>query len=144
MISLSYLFENEYILPQSKVTKSDIKAHEKQTGYALPHDFKQFLKKSNGSAPKLENVGDHVVDHFHSFSRSDKYNAHHTHEALKSRLPEGNIPFASDPGGNHFVFSYKNKKDPPIVSYWDHEEADPKLAIKHVSPSFTHFQASLK
>ena len=145
MVSIvRYLFENEYILPQSKVTRDDIESHEKQTGYKLPHDFKQFLKKSNGSSPKSGNVEGHTVNSFLSFSKSDKYNAHHIHDTLKSRLPEGHVPFADDPGGNYYTFSYKNKKEPPTISYWNHEEADPKLAVKHISPSFTHFQSSLK
>ena len=109
------------------ISESDLKVVEDILGQELPVSFKQFLLENNHGRPKepvfdtAESKGrvmgallDFNVNQDHSDNFKDVY------ENLKSKLPKGFFPFASDPSGNYICAEVK---DGAVVNIclWNHE-----------------------
>lgn len=110
----------------------DISAFEKRIGYLLPEDYKEFLLKTNGGSFDCYKVIDterfgktspEMVDLIYGLNSEsysdldDKFNTYHIED---KRMPDGLIPIAGDPGGNHFCIALGEGKNGEIY-FWDHE-----------------------
>jgi len=61
------------------------------------------------------------------------------------QLPDGLIPFASEPGGDFVCFDYRSasKTQDPSVVYWSHER-DKEDSVSALAPSFDAFLDMLR
>jgi cell wall assembly regulator SMI1 len=128
----------------------DLENFEKFLGTRLPEDYRNFLIEHNGGSPEEylvcwpgssepcevwnDSLGLHNGP---TYARLDS-----VANGLKDYLPEGVLPFASDPGGNHFCIGISGEYTGKIY-FWDHEEPDSKKSISLLSDSFSNFIANL-
>ncbi|HOZ48660.1 MAG TPA: SMI1/KNR4 family protein [Candidatus Hydrogenedentes bacterium] len=138
-----------WMLPQTPVTPVEVERFETVSKVNLPEDFKSWLLRHNGSCPEppridLDDGQGIYLNSFLSFSRQDKYNVFSMIETMSGRLPEGLVPIADDSGGNFVCFRYSSRTSQPEVVFWDHEEADPKLATRLIAASFSEFVSKLR
>jgi len=137
--------EISWLLPQTPVTEVELHHFESASGYSLPEDFKNWLLEHNGSCPDPQEIPlidgfILVINAFVSFSEKDTSNAFSVLKFMKEdRSLEGIIPIAEDYGGNYVCLRYSSKNDEPDIIFWDHEEADPAVAIQTIASSFTEF-----
>ena len=150
------------------VEKIDNKASrtivEHKLGIVFPHLYLETIKKFNGGSP-VNNVFDTEKTHERVFSNLLSFNLEGTTSILtvwednKERMPNGLIPFATDPGGNYICFDYRSTTEPSVI-FWNHEEnfvinaeneleypevdAEYKLhGIEFVAPDFFEFLSIL-
>ena len=123
---------------------------EKSLGCSLPEDYRSFLIEHNGGTPSKylvcwpgssepsevwnDSLGLHDGP---TYSRLD-----FVFEGIKEYLPNGVIPFASDPGGNYFCIGVAGEYAGKVY-FWDHERSDDDENISLLSESFAEFAAGL-
>lgn len=143
---------------------ADIAAVERKFTLNFPHLFIETVKKFNEGSP-INNIFDtdkskeRVFANLLSFNLDSKISIISVWEDNKERLPNGVIPFATDPGGNYICFDYRSANEPSII-FWNHEEdfvlneeneieypevdAEYKMhAIEFVAPDFFEFLSIL-
>ena len=107
-------------------TSGNISKVEHELGVNFPHLFIETVKKYNGGTPK-NNIFDTQESNERVFSNLLSFNVDNSHsilsvwEDVKDRMPNGVIPFATDPGGNLICFDYRNDNEPEVI-FWNHEE----------------------
>ena len=129
----------KWILPQTQITQENITQFECQFKVILPNDFKKWLLSHNGSCPEPSVLNTKEVDNvnvncFLSFSKKDEYNVYDIINIMQDRIPKDIIPIADDGGGNYICYRFSSS--PPNIVFWDHEEADPEIAVKNICSSF--------
>jgi len=131
-----------WLLPQTPVTDEDLRNFESLSGLPLPEDFKSWLFKHNGACPepaelRLEKRYTIIINSFLSFSEKDSPNVLVLFNMMRHRLPDGLCPIAEDHAGNYICFRYSSRNIAPDLVFWDHEEADPSIAVVSIATSFT-------
>lgn len=132
-----------WVLPQTPVSVLDLSRVESILKRSLPEDLRTWLLKHNGAIPKpselrLANGRMLDINSFISFSGNDKKeNVFSLLDIYHDRLPAGLLPIAEDGIGNYVCLSYAEDIKAPRVVFWDHEEADPNLAIVPIASSFS-------
>jgi hypothetical protein len=104
---------------------------ESKIGYKLPVQYSKFLEKYNGGYPEpdgflFEDKSDgSSIDRFLILGSDEKNNNLERYfEQYRSRIPEGLLPIARDPGGNLILIGLIAEAEGGIY-FWDHEtEAD--------------------
>ena len=129
-------------------TPAIIDAFERRFGIPLPDDYVTFLRHANGGHPELnliEPVGRKgsaawAVDHFYHLDddRSSSESLWVVTERWQRILGKDFIPFATDGGGNQFVFDLSTS--PPAVKGCVN---DRNFSLVEIAPSFEAFIGGL-
>lgn len=138
---------------------ASIAAVEKKLGVALPADYVEFLKQSDGGSFKndlvfVEDMGDETVLNsvFGVAADGDMVVLNEYADYRKrNRIPKLGLPIGDDPGGNLFILCLEQPGHGGIY-YWNHEKEPPNGGDKFedfrnlhlVNHSFSAFIASLK
>tara|TARA_R110000868_G_scaffold42938_7_gene144876 strand:+ start:7271 stop:7717 length:447 start_codon:yes stop_codon:yes gene_type:complete len=128
----------------------DLEKFEMAIGHRLPDDYRKFLIEHNGGTPEK-----YLVCWPGSDEPSEVWNdtmglhdgptysrLNYAYEGIKEYLPDGILPFASDPGGNYFCIGFKGDFVGKIY-FWDHERSDSSESIELLSNSFNEFVLNL-
>ncbi len=105
---------------------SSIGIVESKLGVVFPHLYLETIKKFNGGSPvnnvfDTEKTSERVFSSLLSFNLEESTSILAIWEDTKERMPNGIIPFATDPGGNYICFDYRSTTEPSVV-FWNHEE----------------------
>jgi hypothetical protein len=129
-------------------TPSTIDAFQCRFGTCLPDDYIAFLRHANGGHPELnlyEPTGRKgatawAVDYFYHLNddRSSSQSLWVATEQWQRILGKGFVPFATDGGGNQFVFDLNTS--PPAVKGCVN---DRNFALVDIAPSFEAFIGGL-
>jgi hypothetical protein len=133
---------------------------ESALGYELPQEYRSFLKKYNGGAPKesavlfdSKKLGIHgsTIGYFYGVGTGSEDVLKMT-KTLSGSIPIGMIPIADTPDGNYFLMSLRNDSFAKIY-YFDHE-VEPRLPFEParslpdnmeiVAPTFGEFLGQLQ
>lgn len=134
------------------LSEADVRSLEKELGFSLPAEYKDFLLNHNGGWPEPnefpieDNPSDDRgrVHYFLCIEDGDEYNLMDWVVDYEGRLPPGLLPIACDPGGNLICLSVSGE-NAGTVYFWDHEEeAGPGETPSyenayHVAESFGEF-----
>ena len=106
--------------------KESISQVEKEMGVVFPLLFIETVRKYNGGRPlnnvfDTEKTAEHVFSNLLTFNTSENNSILAVYRDNVERLPQGVIPFATDPGGNYICFDYRKSSNPEVV-FWNHEE----------------------
>jgi len=134
----------KFLKPEA--TDHSLNQLENHFGVSLPIAYRELTKINNGARPtkKIITVPDGKKKMVKTLLtvHPTKGGVKDVHNWLKGQLPDHAVPFASDPFGNYFFFSYSNKpiKDEPEVFYWNHEKQDKEF----LASSFVGFLDKLR
>lgn len=111
------------------LTVLDIQKLEEKLDISLPSDYRSFLLSYNGGKPDPaafplpENpVDTHaMVDWFYCIHDGDPYDLETFLNIMTTRIPNGLLPIAIDPGGNQICIQVVGDERGKIY-FWDHEE----------------------
>lgn len=112
-----------------KATAAAIAKFEKQLGYKLPEEYRNFLRTQNGGTPVPDSISIPGLQHIASvtvgsllglYPKSVPGSLAWGLEVGGKVLPDGHLPIAGD--GDWFTLSLKKK--PGCVFFWDHESDD--------------------
>lgn len=109
-------------------TAKQIAELEKETGFDLPHDYKQFLLENNGGVPEntLFSIPDcneeALIGYFLDIDRP-KENISFWIKEFHDDLPESFLPIAFDLGGNAILMDIE---DTGTLYYWDYARNFPQ------------------
>lgn len=132
--------------------EADVLGLEKQLGYALPDDYREFICKYGLSAwdgeVRFRNMDDPSeietsVDVFYGIAPGDTYDLVYKKKLFGERLPPQFLPIASSPGG-HIVLAL-TAPDRGNVYWWSPHRCspDPRDDMELISRSFDSFVNSL-
>ncbi len=115
--------------PAKSVSSSAIDSAARKHGFRIPVELRELLLRTNGGIPTLGFYADKIWDHIRvarflpvTFARRDGSTIESTISRHKSSwLPDQQVPFAEDDGGNLFCFHRADG----IVSFLDHEGDTP-------------------
>lgn len=141
-----------YVRPPVPVTAEDIRNLEREIGYSLPPDYRDFLMKYGLTAgrgdTRFTNADnpDEVetsVDVFYGFKPGDTYDLQGMRNTFSDRLPSHLLPVASGAGGE-FCLSLAGE-DVGRVYWWFQETGEVQSAddLEPISDSFAGFVRSL-
>lgn len=142
------------------ISEIDVVQFEKEIGYSLPEQHRNFLLEHNGGRPK---------DNYHFYVPTWQYNSsliqklkgidpnapgldlRQAHEITGDILPEGSLIIGNDPGGNSILIGL-NDLNRGKIFFWDHEKGpDARLSsweeyknLHFLANSFNEFFALLK
>ena len=125
------------------VTEKDIDDVERELAVRLPNDYIKCVRHNNGARPfpNVLDLQDRPQAIFHElllFGGNKKNSIVSVRKAMVSIIGPRNIPFATDPFGNLFCFSYATLNKSSIV-FWDHE----KNSIQKICKTFTDLLSML-
>ena len=138
-----------------KLELNEIVEFESRFDLQLPSIYRDFLLKNNGGFPsrneltywddgKLKGA---LIDYFFGLNAKDNnYNLQVNWLFMKSRIPAGMLPIASDIGGNLILLSLRTS-DYGEVFFWDHEQESDDENENNIfksSDSFEQFVSNLK
>ncbi|MGL5833923.1 MAG: SMI1/KNR4 family protein [Waterburya sp.] len=122
-----YIVKDQYNLP----TQENIEQLEKQLGFELPSNYKDFLSFYGLSAfeeyvyfpfqesyPK-DDKG--LFSVFFGIYSDDSYDLIDNYYSYQGRMSSNLLPIANDPGGNIICMSI-NTDDKENIYFWDHED----------------------
>jgi hypothetical protein len=106
--------------------KASIGTVERMLDVVFPHLYLETIKKFNAGSPvnnvfDTEKTSERVFSNLLSFNLDKDTSILTIWEDNKERMPNGIIPFATDPGGNYICFDYRSTTEPSVV-FWNHEE----------------------
>ena len=137
---LSVTTENEF----GSISPEQLKAVELFLPAKLPDDYRNFLIKSNGGVPvnfvsSTGGSGETSISYFYGIHSGPTWASFSYYfKNSKSYCSEGQVPIASDDGGNFFILSLTKNRG--CISFCDHETNE----ISKVAESFTEFATSLR
>lgn len=103
-----------------------LSAFEKETGYEMPDQYREFLLKYNGGKPVPKYFKVPGYPYEQSFVRDLKHldgdgvDLRELNDLLKGRLPQGYLAIGTDPGGNSILLSLVSPTKGKIY-FFDHE-----------------------
>lgn len=118
---------------------------EKNFSIKFPQEYKECVLKYNGGHP-VPNIfyftdkGEGLFDHLLSFT-SDP-NIEEVYDIVSDYIPEGIIPFATDPFGNDICFDYRKNKKLPNIVFRNQDEIGEE-SIEFICETFVEFLESL-
>jgi cell wall assembly regulator SMI1 len=127
------------------VDEKTIAKVEEKFSIRFPQEYKECVMKYNGGHP-VPNVfyftdeGEGCFDHLLSFT-SDP-NIEDVYDIISDYVPEGIIPFATDPFGNDICFDYRKNKQRPNIVFRNQDEIGDE-AIEFICETFTEFLENL-
>jgi SMI1-KNR4 cell-wall len=141
-----------YVRPPNPVTLDDIRNLEREIGYPLPPDYRDFLMKYGLAAgrgdTRFTNANDPEevetsVDVFYGLKRGDTYDLRGMRRRFSDRLPPHLLPIASGSGGE-FCLSLGGE-DAGRVYWWFQETGKVQSAedLEPIADSFAEFVNSL-
>jgi hypothetical protein len=135
--------------------EDDLVAFEKQIGFLLPNDYRQFLLNNNGAEINnqtffVKGLGQEVLmDVFYGITNSESrgLTIGYWLEELEDEIESGDLIIGRDPGGHKLL--YITKGDDKGVYFWDtnHFFQQSKAGdgdTYFVADSFTQFCDSLR
>ncbi len=136
----------EMIKQGPPVSERDVTALEARLGHRLPSDYRRFLLQTNGGRPgSAAGVGrprayavlvpgwrqkGFLINDFLSIHAGSLNDLWDSYEILRNRIPEGTIPVAIDPAGNHVLLATSGDRAGHVF-LWDHE-------VQSGDPDFDH------
>ena|SRR5581483_3928502 len=141
-----------YVRPPAPVRAEDIGAFEREIGYSLPPDYRDFLLKyglATGSGDTRFTNADNPdevetsVDVFYGLKPGDTYDLRGMRRTFSDRLPPHLLPVASGSGGE-FCLSLAGEDAGRI--YWWFQETGKVLSpadLEPIADSFAQFVNSL-
>ncbi|MFF2484323.1 SMI1/KNR4 family protein [Paenibacillus sp. NPDC058071] len=130
----------KWIYAEEPVDDATIVSVEQLFKVTFPQDYKDCIKKYNGSYPvpdifDYDNGGQGVFNDLISFTNSDMNITMFKYFAEDS-FTKGIIPFGRDPFGNLICFDYRHTKEAPLIVFYDHEE-EGEAAITQICETFS-------
>ena len=133
------------------LSELDIKRVERRLGVHLPQDIKEHYLLHNGGSPRpkfFHKDGEaYDVRNFLPMNTGEKGSSFEsTYEILVDQTPEfprGYIPFATDEGGDHFMYSVKPESFGNIMFNQQHCYGDDDRFVVFLAPSLREFISSL-
>ena len=118
----------EWSDPMPPPSSDKVAATERLAAFKFPADFLEFCDTFHGGFPDPDEIevvgfGRTMINQVLPFDDDEEESIRSigTVFAAVEGLPEGLVPFASEPGGNYFCFSAGHTGDMEIV-FWFHEE----------------------
>jgi hypothetical protein len=111
-----------------QVDEARIRAFERALGISLPHDYRQFLLRSNGGRPdpaEFAITGEPLnpsgtIHYFFGIHDGPNYNLGRKYAVYRERIPADLFPIAGDPGGNIICLAIRGD-NVGSVYFWDHD-----------------------
>ncbi len=138
--------ELEWLLPNEPLDVEKINNIGLAIGVKFPRSYINCASQYHGGSPNL-NLFDFkgheevIFGSLLSFNEEDTNNIVSVYNDIKQVLPRGTVPFAADPFGNYICFTYQDKVEEPVITFWDHEAAlmTPDRSISYVCKDFDSF-----
>lgn len=126
----------------SKISEESIREIEQKWKVKLPKEYVDIVKEHDGSIAYViyedgskeqgsidiekwsGRTATFSLEEFKEFPNLKVKQIDHFYESLKDCLPDPKkiFPFASDAGGNIFLFDYRDNEKEPKIIFLDHEE----------------------
>jgi cell wall assembly regulator SMI1 len=135
----------------SPLSEVDIKRVERRLGIRLPQDLKEHYLLHNGGRPRprffVKDGEAYDVDKFLSMNtgaRGSSFERTYTILVVQTpEFPRGYIPFASDEGGDHFMYSVKPDSFGNIMFNQHEDYGDDDRYVVFLAPTLREFINSL-
>lgn len=124
------------------INNSDINIVEMVSGYKLPKEYIEVIKRHHGARPSKKQFNTQrtkgvLIKTFLPITKDYQVNLFDVKEWIK--VPDIMIPFASTPYGDYLCFEYFSPDSSPAIVLWNHE----KKVKEFVSISFSKFLQAL-
>ena len=122
------------------VTEQRVSEFEREIGYTLPSDYRDYLLLHNGGTPSPYHFdfgdGDgSLVNNMNGLHDGPSYSRlDHARNSYRGRIPDHLLPIGYDPGGNEVCLGLCGEHRGRVY-FWDHESG----ALEEIAPSFTAF-----
>ncbi len=128
------------------ISDHDLMELERQLGFVLPMEYRNFLLIHNGGYPEPDVFPIHnnpvgncgILHHYLCIKPGDVYDIWGTFKNYQGRIPPDFLPIAGDPGGNLLCLGIFGETMGQIY-FWDHEEEftdRPRHNLYFVADSF--------
>lgn len=120
------------------LTDLQLERVEKEVGFPLPDQYKEFLKQYNGGYPDpdaflfLDKSDGSSVDRFLSLDAGEDDDLFVYLKRYAGRTPSDMMPIAHDPGGNLVLIGLSDSNRGQVF-FWDHEYEDEDPGLSNVS-----------
>jgi cell wall assembly regulator SMI1 len=120
------------------VDETIINLIEEKFSIRFPKEYKECVMKYNGGHP-IPNIfyftdeGEGIFDHLLSFTSEPSIEE--VYDIISDYIPEGIIPFATDPFGNDICFDYRKNKQIPNIVFRNQDEVGEE-AIEFICETF--------
>lgn len=130
----------------SPASEDEVVAVERDLGYKLPNDYREFAKRFSGGSPNETDFefSDDEVGTFHA-SASEFFNLHVNDDRNVVRwmkrtefFPADLVPIAGDGGGNYVCLDYRSASN-PIVVFWHNGRRGMTNETSFVAKTFSEF-----
>lgn len=136
-----------------EATEEEVKQLERRIGAALPADYREFLKTTNGmvrlrrymfSFVEGKSPTSGVVQALFTLAPHPHYNLGQKLDVFAGQYPPETMPIATDPGGNLLCIVVAGPKRGEVW-FWDHEEAGGRgfKGMSFVAKTFDSFLEAL-
>ncbi|WP_297424008.1 SMI1/KNR4 family protein [Clostridium sp.] len=137
-----------------KATKQAVEDFEKQMGFLLEEDYKEFLTKYNGGTQRVrystfsvEDLSEEIpLDVLFGLVDDDDFDLRDWNDEYKEDLLPNTIIIGRDPGSG-FIVLINNNKDKGVY-YWDHSlnfsQSNEEQNVYWITDSFQTFIGGLK
>jgi hypothetical protein len=143
-------------LSPTGATEESLQALEREIGFRLPDEYRQFLSEFNGGEPEPsgfvfetnDGPSDSRVRYFLTLDPNERnYAIKEFLRQYRDRIPEGVMPIACDSFGNLVLLDLGAKRVGSIY-FWDHEKESMEEPtwdnVSQVARSFNEFEDSLQ
>jgi len=137
-----------FVKTEQPVTNTDLDEVQRKFGFSFPVEFRDHYLKQNGGRPRnsLYEKDDtvFVVSAFFPIKYGNCLFEDVVRDLKEQEaFPKYLVPFADDPGGDHYCFSVREKDAGSIwIFRWDYYD-DPKRAVEFLAPSLNEFIESM-